>query len=55
MYLLYSLDIEKPSPIIIKISVSANSNNAIKELLNNYSTDIQEKVVFTDVLSKVGK
>ena len=35
--------------------IASNSNNAIKELLNNYPTDIQEKVVFTDVLSKVGK
>ncbi len=34
---------------------ASNSNNVIKELLNNYPSEIQDKVIYTDALSKSGK
>ena len=34
---------------------ASNSNNVVKELIKNYPSEIQDKVLYTDALSKSGK
>lgn len=46
---------DEASLYMVDVLVASNNNNAVKELLTNYPTEITEKVLYTDVLSKVGK
>ncbi len=46
---------DEASLYLVDVLVASNSNNAIKEILSNYPSEILEKVLYTDVLSKLGK
>lgn len=46
---------DEASLYMVDVLVASNSNNVIKELLGNYPKEINEKVLYTDVLSKLGK
>lgn len=46
---------DETSLYLVDVLVASNSNNVIKELLGNYPKEITEKVLYTDVLSKLRK
>jgi signal peptidase len=46
---------DESSLYMVDVLVASNSNNAVKEILGNYPKELTEKVLYTDVLSKVGK
>ena len=46
---------DEASMYLVEKIFTTNSNNAIKELISNYPSEIQGKVVYTDALSKIGK
>lgn len=46
---------DETSLYLVDVLVTSNSNNVIKELLGNYPKEITEKVLYTDVLSKLRK
>lgn len=46
---------DEASLYMVDVLVASNSNNAVKELIANYPKEITEKVLYTDVLSKVRK
>lgn len=46
---------DETSLYLVDVLVASNSNNVVKELLGNYPKEITEKVLYTDVLSKLRK
>lgn len=46
---------DETSLYLVDVLVASNSNNVVKELLGNYPNEITEKVLYTDVLSKIRK
>lgn len=46
---------DETSLYLVDVLIASNNNNAVKELLSNYPKEITEKVIYTDVLSKMRK
>lgn len=46
---------DETSLYLVDVLVTTNSNNVVKELIANYPSEIKNKVLYTDVLSKIRK